>query len=151
MTDTPFNMSKMAAEYIKLITYALPNERKDYLRSNSERLDKDVNFNEFEICMDEVFADDNAVDAFDAVVSSFIAANYLVTISNAMLYDALSKIDSTMRDVALMAYGLNMTDREVANELELERRTVNRIGKRALKVLKKILEGEGFNARNFKG
>ena len=65
-------------------------------------------------------------------------------INNALLYDALARIDATMREVVLMAYGLNMSDREIADETGLERRTVNRIGKRALKALREILEGEDF-------
>ena len=63
-----------------------------------------------------------------------------VTVKDFSLGAALEKLDNTRRDIVLLSYFLEMTDREIGECLNLIRRSVTYRRGSTLKQLKKLLE-----------
>lgn len=63
-----------------------------------------------------------------------------IAVKNFLLGAALDELEETRRDIVLLAYCLDMTDREIAESLHSIRRTVTYRRSVALKQLKKFLE-----------
>ena len=66
--------------------------------------------------------------------------NFVVNIKHELLFDALSTLNSKKRDVVLLRYWLNMTDEEIAQKLNIVRRTVNYMRTSSLNEMKKFME-----------
>lgn len=71
---------------------------------------------------------------------TFRVKNMDVAVKDFLLGAALEELDTKQRDIVLLAYFLEMTDREIAEQLKLVRRTVTYRRGATLKKLKKILE-----------
>ena len=65
-----------------------------------------------------------------------------VGVSDYDLADALNELPSDKLEIILLAYFLDMTDKEIANLLNMARRTVAYRRKRTLQDLKRHLESE---------
>jgi len=63
-------------------------------------------------------------------------------VSDADLAEALNKLPADRRDIVLMSYFFDMTDKEIAERLNMARRTVAYRRTSTLKDLKKIMESE---------
>ena len=74
----------------------------------------------------------------------FRVKNTDVAVKDFQLGAALEKLEANQRDIVLLAYFLEMTDREIAEQLKLVRRTVTYRRGATLKKLKKILEEYPF-------
>lgn len=70
----------------------------------------------------------------------FKVMNMDVAVKDFFLGAALEKLDDDRRDIVLLSYFLEMTDQEIAECLNLIRRTVSYRRGATLKQLKKILE-----------
>ncbi len=68
--------------------------------------------------------------------------NCLVAVQNENLAHALQILSEDKREIILLAYFLDMSDREIAEKLNLFRSTVQRNRTIALKILKEQLAGE---------
>ena len=76
----------------------------------------------------------------DEYVFSVFGEN--VGVSDADLAEALNKLPADRRDIVLMSYFFDMTDKEIAERLNMARRTVAYRRTSTLKDLKKIMESE---------
>jgi RNA polymerase sigma factor (sigma-70 family) len=65
-----------------------------------------------------------------------------VDVSNYELGQALNELPDNKRDIVLMSYFFDMTDREIAEKLSMERRTVTNRRRSSLRKLKRIIESE---------
>ena len=65
-----------------------------------------------------------------------------VGVSDADLAEALNKLPADRRDIVLMSYFFDMSDREIAERLNMARRTVAYRRTSSLQELKKLLESE---------
>ena len=63
-----------------------------------------------------------------------------VTVKDEKLADALTALSDEKRDIVLLAYFLDMTDQEIAEALNIVRRTVQYKRTSSLKEMKKRLE-----------
>lgn len=63
-----------------------------------------------------------------------------IIIDDDILADALDKLSDTNRSILLLAYCLGMSDRVIAERLNLARRTVQRLRTRSREELKKRME-----------
>ena len=86
---------------------------------------------------DEYFADQYMFDILGGKVS----------VKDERLAKALQSLSARKRDIVLLSYFLDMTDREIAEKMNMVRRTVQYHRKNSLKELKKRLE-EGNNGKN---
>jgi RNA polymerase sigma factor (sigma-70 family) len=81
---------------------------------------------------DEYFANEFAFDILGESIG----------VSNFLLAEALSEISENRREIVLMSYFFDMSDREIAEHLNMARRTVAYQRTSTLRELKKILESE---------
>ena len=65
-----------------------------------------------------------------------------VIVSGRELNEALNALPPDKRDIILMSYFFEMTDKEIAEHLNMARRTVTDQRSKSLKKLKKLMEGE---------
>jgi len=79
---------------------------------------------------DKYFADEYAFDVLD----------WHVGVSDPDLGEALSELPSDKRDIILLSYFLDMTDKEIAERLKMANSTVAYRRTSTLKKLKKIME-----------
>lgn len=81
---------------------------------------------------DKYFADEHAF--------SILGEN--ISVSKASLANALNLLPADRRDIVLMSYFFDMTDKEIAESLNMAQRTVSYQRTKSLQELKKLLEGE---------
>jgi RNA polymerase sigma factor (sigma-70 family) len=149
MADNPSRGQKTEKEYGALIKRALDNERKNFFRDTERQADKQTPFGELDGDRVESVEDERASEAFELIESEFRVMKYSVAVRDALLREALSKLDETKRDIILMAFWLEMSDREISDETGISLRTVNNIRNRSYKELREILEEEGYDANRF--
>lgn len=70
----------------------------------------------------------------------FDVLGYDIAVKNERLADALGSLSDDKRDIVLLAYFLDMTDQEIADKLNVVRRTVQYRRASSLKEMKKRLE-----------
>ena len=76
----------------------------------------------------------------DEFVFSVLGEN--IGVSDADLADALNILPAEKRDIVLMSYFFDMTDKEIAERLNMARRTVANQRTSTLRKLKKIMDSE---------
>lgn len=99
--------------------------RKTYLRQH-------------EIFYEELASDDLLKIATSVDFDSFANNNQQAIISE--LHQALMMLSKTQRKIIFLFYWLHKTDKEIAEELQMVRRTVNYRRHKSLNRLKKLLE-----------
>lgn len=82
------------------------------------------------------------IDIYPFEEEFFEVLNCLVAVQNENLAHALQILSEDKREIILLAYFLDMSDREIAEKLNLFRSTVQRNRTIALKILKEQLAGE---------
>ena len=98
-----------------------------------------------EVSIGELSAQDlvklSVVDSYPSEAFSFNVLGYDVSISDEQLAEALNALPADRRDIILLAFFLGMNDREIAEQLDLVRRTVAYRRTKTLQELKILLEG----------
>jgi RNA polymerase sigma factor (sigma-70 family) len=84
--------------------------------------------------MDEYFK-----DAFH-----FSVLDYDIGVTDEALAEALQALPADKRDIVLLSYFLDMPDREIAERMNLVRRTVAYRKAATLRELKKLMEGQAY-------
>lgn len=85
----------------------------------------------------------SVTDMYFADEYKFSVLGESVGVADSQLAEALNEIPANKREIILMSYFFDMSDREIAQRLKMARRTVAYQRKISLQELKKILEGEG--------
>ena len=80
------------------------------------------------------------LDEYPSEQTHFHVRGYDVAIENEYLANALTVLPDDKRDIALLAYFLDMTDQEIADKLDMVRRTGHYNRAQSLKELKKEME-----------
>lgn len=82
-----------------------------------------------------------SLDEYPSEQTYFHVQEYDIAVCNDKLADALAVLSAEKRDIVLLAYFLDMTDKEIADKLDMVRRSVQYKRARSLKELKKEMEG----------
>ena len=80
-------------------------------------------------------------DAYFADSRTFEVIGHSVCIDDEMLAEAISALPVDRRDIILLSYFLDMSDAEIANVLNMVRRSVAYRRTSTLKLLKELMEG----------
>lgn len=80
---------------------------------------------------DKYFADEN----------SFEVLNWKIGVDNDALAEALNELPTGLRDIVLLYFFLDMTDKEIAECLKVANSTISYQRKSSIKKLRKIMEG----------
>ena len=112
---------------------------RDYQRALARQRERETPFTELSArelatlaAFDEYFKDAHAFDVLGATVS----------ISDYELAEALNTLPADKREIVLMSYFFDMTDKEIAKRLNLARRTVAYRRTSSLQKLKNLMESE---------
>ena len=81
-----------------------------------------------------------ALDEYPSEAIHFDVQGYDVAINNEKLADALTALPDDKRDIVLLAYFQDMSDQEIADKLNMVRRTVQYRRTSSLKEMKQRLE-----------
>ena len=80
------------------------------------------------------------LDEHPSDYTQFDVQGYSVTVHDDRLAQALTELPDEKRDILLLSYFLDMTDREIADKLNMVRYTIQRKRVKSLKEMKQRLE-----------
>ena len=141
MKKSKTSEQRIQKQFGAFCTRVLKNETKYIQRELSNKDIKEKSFNELsEKDLYELAVYDNYFDN----EHSFNVHSKEVVVKGDMLAAALEKLPSDKRDIILLSYFMDMTDREIANELDTVRQNVSKRRAHILKLMRDYLEKEGF-------
>ena len=116
----------------------LREEKIDYQRKLISLNDKEILFSEMtQKQIDEL----SATDTYPSDKTRFLVKEFEVLIENDLLAEALSSLPETSRDIVLLSYFLEISDTDIAEMLNMVRRTVQYRRTSSLSKMKKHMEG----------
>jgi DNA-directed RNA polymerase specialized sigma24 family protein len=75
---------------------------------------------------------------------SFHVLSYDIAVSDEQIAEALNTLPKDRRDIILLSCFLDMTDREIAEHMDIVRRTVAYRRASSLQKLRKLMEGNAY-------
>jgi RNA polymerase sigma factor (sigma-70 family) len=111
----------------------------DIQRENIRRSKHEINFSEMHV---QEFLRLSATDDYFADEFIFSVLGESVGVSNPILAEALNGLSTHRREIVLMSYFFDMTDKEIAERLKMARRTVAYQRTSTLRQLKNFIESE---------
>ena len=81
-------------------------------------------------------------DRYPWEYNTFILGGAVILIENDLLADALNTLPQDNRDILLMYWFLEMADREIAERMNLARRTINNRRLKSYRLLKELMGGD---------
>lgn len=122
----------------------LREEARDYIRVMSRQAEREVSFSELsEEQMERLFVQ----DIYPSEQHHFNVQGYHVMVQDDRLAEALSSLSDEQRDIILLSYFLDMNDREIGEQLNIVRSTVQY---RRISSITKIRERMEANANDNK-
>lgn len=116
----------------------LKNEAINIQKHNQYINSRQVSFSEL---TPEQLAQICTCDEYSSDYSRFKVLEYDIAVKDELLAEALQELPERKRDIILLSYFLDYNDVEIAELLNLVRRTVNDQRSKALKDLKNRMEG----------
>ena len=83
-----------------------------------------------------------AYDRYPWEYNTFILGGDVILIENDLLADALNTLPQDNRDILLMYWFLEMADREIAERMNLARKTINNRRLKSYRLLKELMGGD---------
>lgn len=83
-----------------------------------------------------------AYDRYPWEYNTFILGGDVILIENDLLADALNALPQENRDILLMYWFLEMADREIAERMNLARKTINNRRLKSYRLLKELMGGD---------
>lgn len=117
----------------------LRNEARDYQNALARKRNREVYFSELPVEVLEQFA---VRDTYFTDSRTFEVIGHSVCIDDETLAEAISALPVDRRDIILLSYFLDMSDAEIANVLNMVRRSVAYRRTSTLKLLKNLMGGE---------
>ena len=116
----------------------LKNEVIDYENHLAYRRKHEILFSELsEQKIKQLFmTDDYNLDNYQ-----FQVMGYDIEVKDSLIAEALQSLTEKKRNVILLSYFMDMSDAEIAREMNLVRSTIHEHRKRSLEQMKKIMEG----------
>ena len=111
---------------------------REYYRRLTRRREREVSISELST---QDLARLSVVDTYFKDAFRFNVLGHDIAISDEQLSEALNELPADRRDIILLAFFLGMNDREIAEQLDLVRRTVAYRRTKTLQELKNLLEG----------
>lgn len=125
---------KLFDSYCKRI---LKNEAIDCFREIQKHRQREIFFSELsEKEWEQLYMEDE----YDLDTCNFRVLGYDVEVKDALIAEALNLLSDKKREVVLLAYFLDMSDREIAKLLNLRQSTIHYHRTSSLKSLKEFLE-----------
>lgn len=124
-------------QFDRLCCLALKGEAANYHKHMAYRQKHEVMLSELsEEELSKIFT----MDEYEFDNECFNVMNCDVEVKDALIADALKELSEKKRNIILMAYFMDMSDSDIARELNLVRSTIYEHRKNSLKFLRKIME-----------
>ena len=139
MELTPSQKKTVRHQFDSFCRKVLREKARDYIRELMRRAAHEVPLSELsEEQMERLYV----LDEYPSEAIHFDVQGYDVAINNEKLADALTALPDDNRDIVLLAYFLDMSDEEIADKLNMVRRTVQYRRTSSLKEMKQRMEVE---------
>jgi RNA polymerase sigma factor (sigma-70 family) len=119
----------------KVLKYAA----RDLRRASKRQAERETPFSALSA---QEFASLAATDEYFTDEYVFDVLGESVGVTDSELAEALNELPADRRDIVLLSYFFDMTDKEIAERLNMARRTVAYRRTNSLQLLKNLLEGE---------
>ena len=137
MKLSPSQIKTIRHQFDSLCKKILREESFDIERRRAQRAENEISFSEtYAPLLDQLFYTQD----FPSEISCFDVLQYQITVKDERLAEALASLRNEERDIVLLSYFLDMNDREIAESLNMVKRTVQRRRSSSLKELKIRLE-----------
>lgn len=137
MKLSPSQIKTIRHQFDSLCKKILREESFDIERRRAQRAENEISFSEtYAPLLDQLFY----TQEFPSEISCFDVLQYQITVKDERLAEALASLRNEERDIVLLSYFLDMNDREIAESLNMVKRTVQRRRSNSLKELKIRLE-----------
>lgn len=121
----------------RICKLALHGEAVDYYRHMDYRHSHEIMLSELsEREADKLFT----MDEYGAENQWFQVLGYDIEVKDALLAEAIEMLSEKKRSVVLLSYFMDMSDAEIARQMNLVRSTVREHRKRSLELMKEIME-----------
>ncbi len=117
----------------------LKHEARDYYDDLKRRRKHEISLDELS---EKEWEQLTVIDEYFKDTYSFRVLGHDITVSDERIGEALKGLPTNKRDIILLSYFLEMTDREIGELLNLVRRTVAYRRTNTLRELKKFMEGK---------
>lgn len=137
MELTPSQKKTVRHQFDSFCKKVLREEARDYFKQLARRSEQEASLSELsEEQLERLYV----LDEYPSDATLFDVQGYRVAVSNEKLADALSALPDDQRDIVLLSYFLDMTDQEIADKLDMVRRTVQYRRTSSLKEMKRRME-----------
>ena len=143
MELTPSQKKTVRHQFDSFCRKVLREEARDYIKHIAWRSDHEVSLSELS---EEQMMQLYIVDDYPSEQFHFQVQGMGITVKDEQLADALDSLSDEKRDIVLLAYFMDMTDQEIADALNIVRRTVQYKRTSSLKEMKqrlKEVQGDG--------
>ena len=137
MELTPSQKKTVRHQFDSFCRKVLREEARDYIRELMRWAAHEVPLSELS---EEQMERLCVLDEYPSEAIHFDVQGYDVVINNEKLADALTALPDDKRDIVLLAYFLDMSDQEIADKLNMVRRTVQYRRTSSIKEIKQRLE-----------
>ena len=137
MELTPSQKKTVRHQFDSFCRKVLREEARDYARDLARQGEREVSLSGLS---EEEMARLYVLDEYPSEQFHFDVQGYDIAVKDERLADALGSLSDDKRDIVLLAYFLDMTDQEIADKLNVVRRTVQYRRASSLKEMKKRLE-----------
>lgn len=129
---------KIRHQFDRLCQLALKGEVVNYYKHMDYRRKHEVSFSELsEKEINRFFT----MDEYETEYHQFKVLGYDIEVRDALIAESLKSLTEKKRNVILLSYFMEMSDADIAREMNLVRSTIHEHRKRSLEMLKQIMEG----------
>lgn len=137
MELTPSQTKTVRHQFDSFCKKVLREEARDYAKHLAWRSEHEASLSELS---EEQLSQAYILDECPSDYTQFDVQGYSVTVHDDRLARALAELPNEKRDILLLSYFLDMTDREIADKLNTVRYTVQRKRVKSLKEMKQRME-----------
>ena len=137
MELTPSQKKTVRHQFDSFCKKVLREEARNYAKHIAWRSEHEVSLSELS---EEQINRAYILDEHPSDYTQFDVQGYSVTVHDDRLAQALTELPDEKRDILLLSYFLDMTDREIADKLNMVRYTIQRKRVKSLKEMKQRLE-----------
>lgn len=134
----PNSQEHIAYEFDSYCKKVLKYYARDYYAAKKKRSEQETTFSGLS---EKDWAELAVTDEYFKDAFHFSVLDYEIGVTDEALAEALQALPADRRDIVLLSYFLDMPDREIAERMNLVRRTVAYRKAATLQELKKLMEG----------
>jgi RNA polymerase sigma factor (sigma-70 family) len=134
---SPSDMQRIEQQFDHFCKIVLSNEAKDMKKLLDYRLKHEKCFSELTPEEEKQLYKEDKYEIFDWELPAF---DFTIHIHNELLYEALSSLPESKRNVVVLSYWFGLSDKQIAKQLHLPRTTASHIRTSSIGKLKKLME-----------